>query len=314
MELINNWTQENSKSYGKEVMAVQHSLNETGLFTDDALADLLDRHPRHSLDVLALPKDHSYQEYQDQQLTVDFGDASGHTLVEAAKAGDIWINVREAMNLHAEYKAVLDQLHEELADLTGKNQDRQKSRGGILLSSPTARTPYHSDPTMTHLWHIRGHKRAWVYPLGQEFLADKDFEAIVLGEIDEDAPYNPKFDESAGMFDLMGGEMVSWPHRSPHRVENKTYCISMVMEFSTRQSAFINSGMLANGILRRKFGLNPSWENASQIEKLAKSTMGRFLRKTGAHSSYRRTDLVKFKLDPDADGFIRPVTPYQRTF
>lgn len=314
MKLIDGWTEENTVNYGKQVMAVPHRLEETGLFTDDALAKMLDKHPRHLLDVLAVPVDGAGQEYRDQQLTVDFGDASGKTLVQVAHEGDIWINVREAMNTHPEYKRVLDQLHCELEDFTGVNRDRRNCRGGILLSSPTARTPYHSDPTMTHLWHIRGHKRAWVYPLGQEFLKDQDFEAIVLGEIDEDAPYDPAFDDKGQKFNLMGGEMVSWPHRSPHRVENVTFCVSMVMEFSTRESAFINAGMLTNGILRRRFGMNPRWDHASQLEKVAKSAAGRVLRLMGVHNRYRRTDWVKFKLDETAKGYLRQVEPYVRAF
>ncbi|VAV94825.1 hypothetical protein MNBD_ALPHA06-1479 [hydrothermal vent metagenome] len=314
MELINNWSDDNRENYGKQVMAVQHSLNETGLFTDEALAAMLDKHPSHLLDVLALPDDERFQEYKDQQITVDFTGASGKTLIEAAKAGDIWINAREVMNTHAEYIEVLEQLHDELSERTGKNLDRQKSRGGVLISSPTAKTPYHVDPTITHLWHIRGQKRAWVYPLGEEFCSDKSFEAIVLGESDEDCPFEAKYDEQAQVFDLTGGEMVSWPHRSPHRVENQSYCISMVMEFSTKQSAFINSGMLTNGLLRRRLGMNPSWEHASQMEQVIKSVAGRVLRKIGAHNSFRRIDMVKFKLDENAKGFIRPVTPYKRAF
>jgi hypothetical protein len=315
MELINNWTDENRANYGKQVMSVHHSLNETGLFTDEALAKMLDNHPSHLLDVLAVPQNHKYQEYQDQQLTVDFRGASGKCLVEAAKAGDIWINVREAMNTHPEYLAVLNQLHNELEAKAGKNEDRRNCRGGILISSPTARTPYHSDPTLTHLWHIRGQKRAYVYPVDQHFLPDSAFEAIVLGKVNEDVPYEPSFDAEAIVADLTGGEMISWPHRSPHRVENQSFCISMVMEFSTRESAFINAGMLTNGILRRRFGMNPSWENASGIEKIVKSATGRVLRKMGATNSFKCKDLVKFKLDETAKGFLRTVsTPYERAF
>ena len=315
MELINNWTDENRSQYGKETMSVPHSLNATGLFTDEALAIMLDRHPRHLIDVLAVPHGHEYQEYQDQQLTVDFRGADGKTLVKAAQAGDIWINVREVMNRQPAYKAVLDQLHSELEDKAGANKDRRNCRGGILISSPTARTPYHSDPTMTHLWHIRGHKRAYVYPMTQAFLPDSAFEAIVLGEVSEDVPYSPEFDKAAFVADLTGGEMISWPHRSPHRVENVTFCVSMVMEFSTRESAFINAGMLTNGLLRRRFGQQPSWEQASQFERVCKSAAGRVLRKLGAHKGFKRTDLVRFKLDPTAQGFLQMVAqPYQRAF
>ena len=315
MELINNWTDENRQQYGKQVMSIQHMMNETGLFTDEALARMLDNHPAHLLDVLAVPKSHKLLEYQDQQLTVDFRGADGKTLVQAAKAGDIWINAREVMNTQPAYKQVLDQLHLELEAKAGKNKDRRNCRGGILISSPTARTPYHSDPTITHLWHIRGHKRAYVYPMTQEFLPDSAYEAIVLGEVSEDVPFDQSFDDAAIISELTGGEMISWPHRSPHRVENVTFCVSMVMEFSTRESAFINAGMFANGILRRRLGLNPSWERASALQKTCRSIAGRLLKKTGIHNRYKREDWVRFKLDPNVQGFLQSVsTPYQRAF
>ena len=313
MKLIEEWSAEERKNYGKKVMVIQHKLNETELFTDEALAKMLDRHPNHLIDFQHIPDD---ADYPDQQVTVDFSGADGATMIRAAKSnGKIWINVREVMNRQPEYKKALDQLHLELEQYAGANKDRQNCRGGILISSAKARTPYHADPTMTHLWHIRGHKKAWVYPKTNKFLPDEAYESIILGEIDEDIPWTPELDNGAiiGPADLHGGELVLWPIRSPHRVENVTYCVSMVMEFSTKRSAFTNAGMFANGILRRKFGKSPSWANASAPEKLVKAVVGRFLLKSAGRKNFRRKDMVRFKLDESAEGFVRAVaTPYER--
>lgn len=85
------------------------------------------------------------------------------------------------------------------------------------------------------------------------------------------------------------------------------------MEFSTKRSAFTNAGMFANGVLRRKFGMSPSWEDASAPEKLVKAVVGRAMRKTVGRKSFRRTDLVRFKLDESVEGFVSAVeTPYER--
>jgi hypothetical protein len=313
MKLIQDWSEDERKSYGKKVMVVQHSLNETGLFTDEALANMLNRHSNHLIDFQHIPDD---PDYPDQQVTVDFSGADGATMIRAAKSnGKIWINVREAMNRQPEYKKILDQLHNELEQYVGTNKDRRNCRGGILISSARASTPYHADPTMTHLWHIRGHKKAWVYPKTSEFLPDEAYESIILGEIDEDVPWTPELDKGAivAPADLYGGELVLWPIRSPHRVENATYCVSMVMEFSTKKSAFTNAGMFANGVLRRKFGMNPSWAKASKPEKLVKAVAGRIMRKVAGRKSFRRKDMVRFKLDETVEGFVRAVdTPYER--
>ncbi len=313
MRVFDEWTEDDKKNYGKKIQIVRHHLNETGLFTDEALAALLDKHPSHLIDFQHVVDE---PDYPNKQVTVDFTGADGATMIRAAKSESrVWINVREVMNRHKEYKEVYDQLHKELEEFTGKNKDRRNCRGGVLISSSTAATPYHSDPTITHLVHVRGHKRAWVYPRTPEFLPDEAYEAIVLGEIDEDMPFNYEMDKGAivAPAELHGGEMVSWPHRSPHRVENVTYCVSMVMEFSTKKSAFTNAGMFANGVLRRRFGKNPSWAKASKPEKALKAAMGFTMRKLGTRKVFRRTDLVRYKLDDTVEGFIRAVAkPYER--
>jgi len=313
MDMIKQWAEEDAREYGKKVMIVEHAMAETGLFTDEALAEMLDNHPNHLIDFQYVVDEPGHP---DHQVTVDFSGADGKIMVEAAKSDlPIWINVREVMNRQPKYKKVMDQLHRELEKYTGKNNDRANCRGGILISSKSARTPYHADPTMTHLWHIRGHKKAWIYPKTPDFLPDEAYESIILGETDEDVPWTPKLDEGAivGSADLHGGELVLWPIRSPHRVENVTFCVSMVMEFSTKASAFTNAGMFMNGVLRRKYGKNPSWYDASAPEKLVKAVAGRALKKMTGRKAFRRKDMVRYKLVEGAKDFVQAVAvPYER--
>jgi hypothetical protein len=311
MDIIKNWTAQDRREYGKTIQTFEHTLAESGLFTDEALAGLLNRHPTEKIDVCTMSDDPTYP---DKHCTVDFRGFSGAQMVEAAKSGSIWINIREAMNVDKAYKELLDKTFKELERCTGRDRLRRNCRGGILISSPSAKVPYHCDPTMTLLWHIRGRKRAYVYPPTAEFLPDQAYEAIVLGEQDQDVPYKPEFENSAQVFDLPDNTLVAWPHTSPHRVENQGYCISMVMEFSSKTSAFRNSVMYTNGILRRKFGRSPSWETAGRMEKIAKSIVGHVLRRLGVHAKFVREDYVQFALDPNAENFLRPVTAFQRSF
>lgn len=312
MQLV-EFSKENIEKYSKQVTIARHMLEDTGLFTDEALAKLLDAHPNHLIDFQHIP---DHPDYPEQQVTVDFTGADGEQMLKAAKSeGKVWINIREAMNRHPEYNKALNKIHSEMEKYTGKNSDRRNSRGGILISSPTAGTPYHADPTITHLWHIRGHKKMWVYPRTEEFLPEDSYESIILGEINEDMPFSYDLDKGAihSPVDLHGGELVTWPHRSPHRVENVSYCVSMAMEFSTRESAFVNAAVFTNGLMRRRLGMNPSYNKASLPEKLAKVAMGRALQKMGAAKSHKRSDMVLFKFDPTAAGYVSPVeTPYQR--
>lgn len=311
MDIIQDWTDKDRTLYGKVIQTKPHRLQESGLFTDEALSALLDRHPKSKIDVCTMSNDPLYPH---KHCTVDFRGHSGADLVAAAQQGHVWINIREAMSFDPAYKDLLQATFKDLQACTGQDLYRKSCRGGILLSSPTAKVPYHCDPTMTMLWHIRGRKRVFVYPTDNKFLSDDAFEAVLLGEQDQDIPYRSEFESAAQIFDLPDDTLVCWPHTSPHRVENQTYCVSMVMEFSSRESALRNSVMYTNGLLRRRLGLNPNWTNSGWLERRMKSVAGHILRRVNFHKAHIRHDYVKFKLDPTQPGFLSPVPVFIRDF
>ena len=152
--IISNWTDEDTNKFLSETFRIKHDLISTGLFSDEALSELLDVHPRDQLDVCAM---NVHPVYQYKFRTGDVRDVDGKTLIEAVKYGEIWINMRMAMNIHPEYNAVLQKMYREIATFTGLKPFH--ARGGILISSPAAKVPLHFDATETVLWHIRGQKR-----------------------------------------------------------------------------------------------------------------------------------------------------------
>ncbi len=307
--IFRNWTDEHKENFRKKTCLIDHKLSETGLFTDAALAELLDNHPRSMLDVCTL-SDHDT--YQAKFRSGDARGVDGATLIEAARSGNIWMNVREAMNLNPEYKDLLDTMYGDLAQLTGTKPF--KPRGGILITCPTAHTPYHCDTTETILWHVRGHKRFYLYPDTPRFLPDDGYEHVLYSTTEDYLPYEPSMDDEASIYDLTGDEMISWPLNMPHRVENMGYCVSVTAEFSSPESSLKNGAMYFNAFLRQKFNLNPQWRNASMPEKFIKALAGRGLRKLGALSSMKETDLVSFKVDRSAPNYILDIEPYARNF
>ncbi|WP_298917430.1 hypothetical protein [uncultured Algimonas sp.] len=311
MNILGHWSDRDRQDYGSRVQTFPHTLAASGLFSDDALATLLDRHPRHLIDVCTMMYD---PEFPDRHCTVDPGQTTGSDLVEIAKSGAIWINIREAMNLDPAYSPLLDRCYSDLCERTGQKVRQYNRRGGILISSPAAKVPYHCDPTQTLLWHVRGHKRVFVYPRTEAFLPDEAYEAIVLGERDQDVPYRPEYDQAAQVFDLPDDTLVCWPHTSPHRVENQGYCISMVMECTTRESAVRNGAMYFNGLVRRHLGGSPSWAGAGRASRYTRAICGHALRKLGAHRAHIRDDFVRFRLDPGKPSILAPVPAYIRNF
>ncbi len=307
--LLPDWSTEHTEKFQKDIFKIKHNLLSTGLFSDDALIDLLNNHPRDQLDVCTL-SDHPIYQYKFR--TGDVRDVNGATIIEAVKAGSIWINVRKAMNIHPEYSEVLGQMYGEIADYTGKKP--YNANGGILISSPIAKVPMHFDATQTILWHVRGKKRIFFYPDTEDFLSDEDYETYMFRKSEDYLPFQEEMKDHTIVHDLNENEMVSWPLNRPHHVENLTYCISVTTEYSTFESTVKNAGMYANAVLRHKFGRTPSWRAASKPEKYIKAGAGVLLRKWGALDTLDVTDIVDFKLDKNVPGYIRDIEPFTRAF
>ncbi|MGB0907883.1 MAG: hypothetical protein ACPGVT_10350 [Maricaulaceae bacterium] len=305
-----NWTDENSDNFFTKPMKVKHSLEETGMFSDEALADLIERHPLHLIDVCTMGED---AEKPNAFRTGDFRGLSGAQLVKAAQDGDVWINLRQVTNQHDKYGQLLNQTFAELKKLV-PGFDVNGPKGGILISSKKTRVPYHADQTVTLLWHVRGTKRFYVYPSKGDFLPDHAYESIILQETTEDVPYRAEFDDQATILRLEPGELAIWPLNAPHKVENETFCVSLTVECPTRKSAFKNSVFFANGVLRRKFGMSPSYSKSTSIGRMIKAAFGAAMRKMNYQPSEMVEHFVTFKIDPNAPGYIADTPPQIRTF
>ena len=311
MSMLTDWTVEHSRRFQKEIMTFGHDLSSSGLFSDEALIALLRKHPSEQLDVCSM-SDNADPRFPNEFLTGDFRNVEPEVLLDAAKAGRIWINVRKGMNLHPEYNELLSQMYGGIAERVGGKT--YNANGGILISSPISQTPYHFDKTETILWHVRGGKRIYIYPLTEEFIADKDYEAIITNDLVDDLPYDKSFDDAAKVFDLQPGQAISWPLNSPHRVDNTSFCVSVTTEYSTRESAIKNANMIANAALRSKFGRSPNYANDGQFKRMAKMGLGVTLRRLGYVANSSEPDMVKFRIDPDAKGFVVPTEPFVRNF
>ena len=312
--LLADFGPDKAERFQKAILTFRHNLAGTGLFTDEALIELMEHHPTDRLDVCTMGG--TDPRFPNRFMTGDFRDASGRTdgatLLEAAKSGRIWINVREAMNLHDEYRNALERIYGELAEATGNSAFNP--RGGVLISSPIAKVPFHCDKTETILWHVRGAKRILIYPCTQDFIPDVSYEATLTSLIDDDLPYDEAMDAQATVFDLEPGQAVTWPLNSPHRVENRAFCVSVTTEYSTRASALKNSAMLANAVMRSRLGLNPSYERDHPAIRRTKSVLGRAMKKAGLVPDTSEPDMVRFRIDPDVDGYVVPTEPFVRDF
>jgi len=262
--MLKNWNESHNAAFQKEIMSFEHELESTGLFSDAALIELLEKHPSEALDVCSMG-DPNHPLYPNKLRTGDFRGAS--------------------------------------------------AKGGILISSPIAKVPYHFDKTETILWHVRGKKRMYLYPLTPEFIPDTGYERAVVDMLEDDLPYRSEWDEEhASIYDLQPGQALTWPMNMPHRVDNQTFCVSVTTEYTTVASGRRNAAMLANATLRHKFGMTPSYWNAGPTENYIKSIFGRVIKKTGFGAKVDHKDYVTFRVEPSAENYIVDIEPFERNF
>ena len=232
MKLIADWNGADPRKTRTEIVRFNHRLAETGLFTDEALAKLLDETPRDQITICTMPP---RPPADVRWIAGEAPGLDGAGLVEAARRGRLWVSPRSAMTKHPTYRKVFTQLMDEFSKATGMRV--LSSDAAVLISSANMGIFFHVDPAETMLWHIRGTKTMMVYPPREEIVTEHALEAILLKETLSDLPWTPAMDKEAVSVTLKGGEAVSWPIHSPHRVLNgDDLNVSISIEFSTPRS------------------------------------------------------------------------------
>ncbi|MEE2526545.1 hypothetical protein V0U79_09215 [Hyphobacterium sp. HN65] len=260
------------KAFGHTASCHKHSLAEDPMFTDEGLASLLDRYPREAIGV------YSMGDTAGSWRNGTLGDITGAELVEAVKAGKLWLNLRASNKKDAYLDEMNEQIFGELKRAMPGFMPFCKDLG-LLISSPGAKVFYHLDVPRVMLFHVRGHKRVWVYPREEPFVHAKDLEAVVAEKTEEEIPYEAALDEGAQVFDLNPGEMLHWPQNGPHRIENgNDLNVSLSIEFMTPLALMRANAVLTNAWLRDKFGYEGGLEARPSLGWLPKAAFARVLR------------------------------------
>jgi hypothetical protein len=112
-------------------------------------------------------------------------------------------------------------------------------------------------------------------------LVDDIFENVQ----DEEVPFQTDFDRYSQVFDLLPGDLLSWPQNSPHRVDVVAgVSVSISSFYETDQSVRRGHVYGANRILRRTFGVNnPSTKERGFVPFL----------KSNGYRALRRMQLIQ---------------------
>ena len=264
---------ENAKRFGEAVTVHHHNAHSLTLFLDEGLESLLARYPRKDIGVYAMG------DTPDTWRRGRLGDANPSELISMVKEGRVWLNLREANRKDKEVgdlaNAILSEMRSKLRGFRPIKPDL-----GLIISSPNARVFYHLDVARVMLFHVRGHKRIYVYPRTEQFVSPCDLEKVVTHETEEEIPYNARFDDEATIVDLEPGQMVSWAQNAPHRVENANDMnVSLSFEYMTPVAIARANAVFANAWLRKRFGYEATLEPNPTIAWPAKVALARVLKK-----------------------------------
>lgn len=307
MSVIHDWTAEKAAAFGQDTLAFEHDLashpdlSGRPMFDDEGLARLLDEYPRDKLGVFTMGEDPvAWRTWRRGAA----GNLSGDQLLEAAKAGRIWLNLRETNTYLPAYAELGREIFaDKEAHVRGLRTFKRDL--GMLISSANAQVFYHLDVPLVSLWQLRGQKRVWVYPVAEPYVPPAALEGVVLRETAEQFAFDPAWDAAAEVFDLTPGKMVTWKQNAPHRIENGPMLnVSLSVEFMTPAALMRANILYANGLLRRRLGAEPKVQGGFTPMGLSKIAVARGAKALNLQKPNPRVLPMTFKLDAARPGVL----------
>ena len=249
-----NWSESEYRNFNVLPQVTAHTYHKLPLFKKEALIKLLDDYPRRWLQAFTMGDDPCRN---DEWQCVDISpESTGEELWQAAETGRIWYNITHIEEYDDSYRDLIDGMYDHLSSQCQHMSDMRSNYSTLLISSPGAQVYYHLDAEPNMLWHIRGQKKIWVYPaMDTHFVAQEHIEDIYAGAIDENLPFKPEFDDHSQQFLLSPGDVASWPHNGPHRIENIDMNVSLATSYLTHSTYKREYTQLANRFLLRNYGV-----------------------------------------------------------
>ena len=310
------WSEAEYAAFGLRPQVNRHRYHEREMFEPDTLKRLLDDYPRRHLQAYTMGTDPARREDWRQ---VDIADGtSGEALWRAVERGRLWLNLVHIEKNRAEYRELIDAMYAHLGERCPHLGRPRGTHSALLISSPGAQVYYHLDAEPNMLWHLRGEKDVWLYPAMDPRLVPQDhLEDIYAGEIGENLPWRPEFDELAERYRLHPGDAASWPHNGPHRIVNVDMNVSLATSYYTPHVYRRQYVQLANRFLLRNLGVQRRGMREHGVVPALKRGTYRVLNKLRPFPRRERSAsyVTDLQLDPDAPLGLRHLdTPRLASF
>ena len=299
------WTPERLEGFGKTPLVLPHGYDRHELFSDTALACLIEKLQRDDYYVNTMDMT-SHDPCSRREGII--GGLSGEQVLDAVRNGRIWILILQAATRDKRYRDLLEEIYAAIERRMPHFRTTHRKMA-ILISSPKIQVYYHCDIPGQTLWQVRGVKRVMVYPNRPPFLPQDALERIVTGRAHEiSLQHDPAFDTQAMVHDLAPGEMMHWPLNSPHRIINHDCVnVSFTTEHFTPHDRRMYHVNFANGLLRSWLGISPLSQATDMPSYLLKAGLAAGYRLTGLHKRSARVRAPSFVVDPASPGGFREI-------
>lgn len=302
-----DWPRDATRRLYSDPFVCSHRLQEFEMFSDASLATLIDRFPHERLEVATMVSGKAG--WSDWHI-VDYRGVSGTDLIAAIRRGSLWARLMRVDLVSQEIADLMRTAYAHILHLT-PDLEIIWSQPSILISSARAQVYYHADAFPTMLWHIRGRKRVWTYPLNDETLVSQQaLEEIIAGRCFQMAPYREEFDRRAGVFELPEGHLLCWPPHAPHRVENLSDLnVSLTFWYESSISLRRREIYMANRALRKYLRIRcPSTREEGAFPDLKRRAY-RLARRLGMLKTGKLDPptVAHYRIDPSSENGVAPL-------
>ncbi|MEO5805314.1 hypothetical protein [Devosia sp.] len=307
-QIITDWKPHYPSLFGNHSLALTHNLAASSLFTDEALARLIEKSPREGYHVNYSQKTPGNPP---KRREGEIKGLSGLEVLDTVRNGNIWVNITAPAKVDSAYGDLLDTIYAEFEERVPGFKSYKRNLT-ILISSPNVSVKYHSDVPGQSLWQVRGTKKLYVYPASKPFISQPALEKLILGQLREtDMPYEPWYDDYAQVHMLEAGKMLHWPLNGPHRVVNENMLnVSFTTEHWTNELRKHYAVNYANGFLRSKLGMNKLSQQVTGASYLAKLATAAAVKFTPLNPQKQKVYKVDFQVDPKAPEGVRDIEGY----
>lgn len=295
--LLPDLTPAQRRRAGREILKFHHRLDETGLFSDAALARLIDETPRERLSIRTVGATAA-----EPWISGEARLQTGAELMAAARKGRLWIVAPAGANIR--YGRVFAKLMDEFADAMGMKVLDAEAQ--VTIASPRMGAAFHVDSAETMVLHVRGQETVQVHAPAGPHLDERRLDAILREEAPADLPADRSLDEGATPVVLQPGEAAWWPLHSPHRAVNGDGLnVSVTVTFASPRSRRLNGVVYTNGFLRRRLGLHPVSSRTPGLLQPAYLAAAQFLQSLSPLAEAVPQAPPRFEVDLNAPGCIR---------